>query len=29
MATAAMTDDAQEGIRAFLEKRHATFTQRP
>ena len=29
MASAAMTPDAQEGIQAFLEKRHATFTQRP
>lgn len=29
MATAAVTDDAQEGIAAFLGKRHATFTQRP
>jgi enoyl-CoA hydratase/carnithine racemase len=29
MATAAMTPDAQEGMQAFLEKRHATFTQRP
>jgi enoyl-CoA hydratase/carnithine racemase len=28
MASAAMTDDAQEGIAAFLEKRHASFTQR-
>ncbi len=27
MATAAMTPDAQEGIRAFLEKRHAQYTQ--
>ncbi|MEM9514811.1 MAG: enoyl-CoA hydratase-related protein [Actinomycetota bacterium] len=29
MASAAMTDDAQEGFRSFLEKRSATFTQRP
>lgn len=29
MASAAMTSDAQEGIAAFLEKRHATFTERP
>ena len=29
MASAAVTDDAQEGIAAFLEKRHAHFTQRP
>ena len=29
MATAAMLDDAQEGFRAFLEKRRPTFTQRP
>lgn len=29
MASAAMTPDAQEGIRAFLEKRHAHYTQRP
>jgi enoyl-CoA hydratase/carnithine racemase len=29
MATAAMTPDAQEGIQAFLQKRHAQFTQRP
>ena len=29
MAKAALTDDAQEGIAAFLEKRPATFTQRP
>jgi enoyl-CoA hydratase/carnithine racemase len=29
MATAAVTDDAQEGIAAFLEKRHPHFTQRP
>jgi enoyl-CoA hydratase/carnithine racemase len=29
MATAAMTSDAQEGIQAFLEKRHAHYTQRP
>jgi enoyl-CoA hydratase/carnithine racemase len=28
MARAALTPDAQEGIRAFLEKRHAHFTQR-
>lgn len=28
MASAAMTPDAQEGIAAFLEKRHASFTQR-
>ena len=27
MASAAMTPDAQEGIRAFLEKRHAQYTQ--
>jgi 1,4-dihydroxy-2-naphthoyl-CoA synthase len=24
-----MTPDAQEGMRAFLEKRHAHYTQRP
>ena len=29
MASAAMTPDAQEGIQAFLEKRHARYTQRP
>lgn len=29
MATAAMTPDAQEGMQAFLEKRHPKFTQRP
>ena len=29
MATAAMTPDAQEGIQAFLQKRHAQYTQRP
>jgi len=29
MATAAMTSDAQEGIAAFLGKRHAEFTERP
>jgi enoyl-CoA hydratase/carnithine racemase len=29
MASAAVTDDAQEGIAAFLEKRHANYTQRP
>ncbi len=29
MASAAMLDDAQEGFSAFLEKRHANFTQRP
>ena len=29
MTTAAMTPDAQEGIQAFLQKRHAQFTQRP
>ena len=29
MASAAMTPDAQEGIQAFLQKRHAQFTQRP
>jgi enoyl-CoA hydratase/carnithine racemase len=29
MASAAMTPDAQEGINAFLEKRHAQYTQRP
>jgi enoyl-CoA hydratase/carnithine racemase len=29
MASAAMTDDAQEGFTAFLEKRHPTFTERP
>jgi len=28
MASAAVTPDAQEGIAAFLEKRHAHFTQR-
>jgi enoyl-CoA hydratase/carnithine racemase len=29
MASAAMTADAQEGFKAFLEKRHAHYTQRP
>ena len=29
MARAALTDDAQEGIAAFLEKRHPNFTERP
>ncbi len=29
MAQAAMTPDAQEGIAAFLEKRHAQYTQKP
>ena len=29
MAAAAMTDDAQEGFAAFLQKRHPAFTQRP
>jgi enoyl-CoA hydratase/carnithine racemase len=29
MASAALLDDAQEGFRAFLEKRHPEFTQRP
>jgi enoyl-CoA hydratase/carnithine racemase len=29
MASAALTPDAQEGIQAFLEKRHAQYTQRP
>ncbi len=29
MASSAMTADAQEGMRAFLEKRHANYTQRP
>jgi enoyl-CoA hydratase/carnithine racemase len=29
MAAAAVTPDAQEGIAAFLEKRHAHYTQRP
>lgn len=29
MATAAMTEDAQEGIAAFLQKRPAQFKQRP
>jgi len=29
MASTAMTPDAQEGIRAFLEKRHAHYAQRP
>jgi enoyl-CoA hydratase/carnithine racemase len=29
MASAAMTLDAQEGFSAFLEKRHAHYTQRP
>ncbi len=29
MASAAMVDDAQEGFRAFLEKRKPTFEQRP
>ena len=28
MASAAMLDDAQEGFRAFLDKRHPNFTQR-
>jgi len=28
MANAAMLDDAQEGFRAFLDKRHPNFTQR-
>ena len=28
MASAAMIDDAQEGFRAFLDKRHPNFTQR-
>ena len=28
MASAAMLDDAQEGFRAFLEKRRPNFTQR-
>jgi enoyl-CoA hydratase/carnithine racemase len=28
MASAAMIDDAQEGFRAFLDKRHPEFTQR-
>lgn len=29
MSTSAMLDDAQEGFNSFLEKRPATFTQRP
>ncbi len=29
MASAAMVDDAQEAFRAFLDKRHPKFTQRP
>jgi enoyl-CoA hydratase/carnithine racemase len=29
MSTSAMTDDAQEGIASFLEKRRPTFVQRP
>ena len=29
MATAALTPDGQEGIRAFLEKRHPKYTQHP
>jgi enoyl-CoA hydratase/carnithine racemase len=29
MASAAVTDDAQEGIASFLAKRHPNFTQRP
>lgn len=29
MSSAAMIDDAQEGFRAFLDKRAPTFTQRP
>ncbi|MEM8619761.1 MAG: enoyl-CoA hydratase-related protein [Actinomycetota bacterium] len=29
MASAAMTDDAQEGFSAFLDKRKPTFTQQP
>lgn len=29
MASAAMSDDAQEAFRAFLDKRHAVFTQHP
>jgi enoyl-CoA hydratase/carnithine racemase len=29
MASAAMTDDAQEGFQAFLDKRHPEFRQRP
>ena len=29
MSAAAVSADAQEGIAAFLEKRHATFTERP
>jgi len=29
MATAALLPDAQEGIAAFLEKRHAQYTQQP
>jgi enoyl-CoA hydratase/carnithine racemase len=29
MAAASMTDDAQEGFAAFLQKRRPEFTQRP
>jgi enoyl-CoA hydratase/carnithine racemase len=29
MATGALTPDGQEGIKAFLEKRPAVYTQRP
>ena len=29
MASAAMTPDAQEGMQAFLQKRHAHYTQKP
>jgi len=29
MAAAALTPDAQEGIRAFLDKRPAAYTSRP